>query len=423
MSLSIGVSTPNTPLVESTPETSQEETKQHTSPHPTNTIIYPSGHEQRTATLLNLLLCIASVAIGVIFHASSCAQIDWMWYVVTSIQTLLCFLLPVLYPGFAVFKYTLGLGNDGPATRFEAFYIESTLGMMYGISHMAFLDHFLFLFAPCVVLLSWMPSVKCQVFASALTCICGLYMTLWIPTNVATSTTDYGPYVLSTVLIFCSFARVCLPSVAYDTNFAVTLLAFQGVLCIFLGILLCRGIERRKEGRAIHSIKLTNWLCCHIGDGPVWQSWPMIEHEETETLNISTATEEGRSSSSLPFPNNNRIIKKIQPKEFPSGWWFEPTPFGNKTCFGDELDDFQCWPYGDWPSHDTTALCISITSSYSTTTTSNTNKVLQTPPPSIISNAQEEMLREMPEFIPSILIMICLFMPLLGLLLALTIWL
>jgi hypothetical protein len=91
-------------------------------------------------------------------------------------------------------------------------------------------------------------------------------------------------------------------------------------------------------------------VCKDIGEGPIWVQWP-----------------EG--------------------KEFPSGWWFEPPPFGSRDAG---------WPNGtdEWP------------------------KTAVTPPIAMIEAAKVEMRTEMPRFLPLWLVLGSIAALLLGLVVA-----
>lgn len=160
-------------------------------------------------------------------------------------------------------------------------------------------DHFMFLFAPIVMLFAWMPWPEIQVVTSGLACLCGLYMALWIPTNVATGTKDPGPFILCFVFVVCSFYRVFSDTIGFQGELQTILLSFN--LTVFGVVLLLSINGIRRAPRAKNSIALTKKICSDIGEGPVWQSWP-------------------------------------KDREFPKGWWFEP-PFGNEKA----------WPFGAWP--------------------------------------------------------------------------
>ena len=304
--------------------------------------IKPSGHEQGPLVVVSLVILIACILGFRVFNPSAPA-VHWSWYAITGIQTFFAFLLPVAYPGYAVFAYTAGLGKDGPGTRLEAFYINSTMGMVLGIPRMAMVDHFMFLFAPFVMLLGWMPWAEAQVVASGLACLCGLYMALWIPTNLATGTKDPGPFVLCGAFVFCSFFRVFGPNIAFEGSLNTLLLGFNIILCLLVLMLSINGIRRSK--RATQAIALTNRMCSDIGEGPVWQAWP-------------------------------------KNADFPTGWWFEPPPFG----------DEKGWPFGPWPSGPSATH----------------------PPQEMIAAAAEEMRREIPLFLPLWLVVGGLFVVILG---------
>ena len=301
-----------------------------------------TGHEQGPAVLISLVLLVASVVwYGVLYRldeANAVAFDHWSWYLVTGLQTFFAFVLPVAYPGYAVFAYTAGLGNDGPATRLEAFYINATMGMVLGVPRMAMVDHFMFLFAPVVMLLAWLPWPEVQVVTSGLACLCGLYMALWIPTNVATGTKDPGPFILCGVFAACSFYRVFSGDIGFEGDLQTVLLVFNVTVCVLVLLVSINGIRRAK--RAANAIALTQKMCSEIGDGPVWQAWP-----------------EG--------------------KQFPSGWWFEPPPFG----------DQKGWPFGPWPDGPSSTQ----------------------PPQALIDAAAEEMRREIPRFMPLGLVLFGLF--------------
>ena len=264
-----------------------------------------TGHEQTPAAVISLIVLVASVVwYGVIYRmdASHAVPFDhWSWYLVTGVQSLFAFILPIAYPGYAVFAYTAGLGNDGPATRLEAFYINATMGMVLGIPRMAMVDHFMFLFAPVVMVLGWMPWPEAQVVASGLACVCGLYMALWIPTNVATNTKDPGPFILCVVFVGCSVYRLFSDEIGFSGDLWTILLTFNLIACLLVMLLTISGLRRAK--RAVDSIALTQRMCRDIGDGPVWQAWP-------------------------------------QGQSFPHGWWFEPR----------SNDEPKGWPFGEWPT-------------------------------------------------------------------------
>ena len=264
----------------------------------------PTGHEQGPAVLLSLILLVASVAwYGVIYRLDEANAVPfdhWTWYLVTGIQTFFAFILPVAYPGYAVFAYTAGLGKDGPATRLEAFYINTTMGMVLGVPRMARVDHFMFFFAPIVMLFAWMPWPEVQVVSSGLACLCGLYMALWIPTNIATGTKDPGPFILCGVFATCSFYRAFSGTIGFEGELQTVLLSFNTTVCVLVLLLSINGV--RRASRAKNAIALTQKMCSDIGDGPIWLSWP-------------------------------------KGKEFPTGWWFEPPPLG----------DEKGWPFGSWP--------------------------------------------------------------------------
>jgi len=296
--------------------------------------------------LLSLTLLIACiVGFGVLYRSGEDVPFEhWSWYLITGIQTLFAFLLPVAYPGYAVFSYTAGIGNDGPGTRLEALYINGTMGMVLGVPRMAFVDHFMFLFAPCVMLLGWMPWVEAQVIASGLGCLCGLYMALWIPTNIATGTRDPGPFILCAAFATCSFFRAFSPDIGFTGAHKTILLTFNITVCALAFLMSVNGLRRAK--RATKTIALVRQICTDIGEGPVWQAWP-----------------KGAS--------------------FPTGWWFEPPPWGDQTG----------WPYGPWPAGPSAA----------------------NPPQEMIDAAAEEMRREIPQFWPISLVLGGLFTLLAGL--------
>lgn len=345
-----------------------------------------SGHEQSKAVQASLVLLVTSIIIGLIFGANKSHH--WSWNVVTTVQTLFAFLLPVAYPGYGVLTYSLGLGNDGPATRFETFYIESTMGMVLGVSHMAFLDHLMFVFAPIVIFCGWMPFVSCQVIASALACLCGLYMYLWVPTNEATNTQDPGPYILCSVFTICSFSRVIVPSLTYERHMSLALFVFNCIICTLVFFVVKRAEKRRVDGKATHCIALVQWMCEEIGEGPIWQLWPTVEVDSGD---------------------------KVVPKDFPSGWWFEPTPFGSgshqglffgMSSTGSQVGaDRKYWPYGEWPTESAESSRYDHLDGYK-------RKV---PPSSLVSAAQEEMLREIPDFLRPGTVLLCLMIPILSL--------
>ena len=264
----------------------------------------PTGHEQGLAVLVSFVLLAASiVAFGVIYRGDPANDVpfqDWTWTLITGIQTFFAFVLPVAYPGYAVFAYTAGWGKNGPGTRLEAFYINGTMGMVLGVPKMAMVDHFMFLFAPIVMLLGWLPWPEAQVIASGLGCLCGLYMALWIPTNIATGTKDPGPFILCGAFVTCSFLRVFSPEIAFEGNLNTLLLVFNLTLCVLVLGLSINGV--RRASRASNTIALVQRMCADLGEGPVWQAWP-------------------------------------KGKRFPTGWWFEPPPGGNTHA----------WPFGPWP--------------------------------------------------------------------------
>jgi hypothetical protein len=274
----------------------------------------PSGHEQMTAVLVSLVLWIASIAFGVYYRLTSEDPIafdHWSWYVTNGIQTFMAFTLPAAYPGYATLAYTCGLIKGGPGSRLEAFYINATMGMVLGVPCMATLDHLMFVFAPVVFIGSWMPWAQVQLVTSGLSCACGLYMSLWIPTNKASNVCDPGPFVLMFIFVGTSIARLTVPPIAFDGPYFIILLAFNLALCAAVAFLFVRGNSRKS--RVQNSLALINKICEDIGKGPVakktvWAVWP------------PGAT-------------------------FPSGWWFEPLPFGNKTG----------WPYEAWPQGDMSA--------------------------------------------------------------------
>lgn len=300
-----------------------------------------TGQEQGLAVLLSVLLLVGIVVFGVMHRADPANDVpfqDWTWTLITGIQTFFAFLLPVAYPGYAVFAYTAGWGKDGPGTRLEAFYINGTMGMVLGVPKMAMVDHFMFLFAPCVMVLGWMPWPEAQAIASGLGCLCGLYMALWIPTNIATGTKDPGPFILCAAFVTCSFFRVFSPDIAFQGDLNTVLLVFNAIMCLIVLALIIHGI--RRASRASHTIALVQRMCADLGEGPVWQSWP-------------------------------------KNKRFPTGWWFEPPPGGDKSA----------WPFGPWPEGPNDA----------------------NPPEAMIAAAAEEMRREISRFMPLSLVLGVLF--------------
>ena len=109
---------------------------------------------------------------------------------------------------------------------------------------------------------------------------------------------------LAFIFVGSSTARLTVPPIAFQGHYFTILLAFNLALCAAVAFLFVRGNSRKS--RVQNSLALINKICEDIGQGPpakktVWANWP------------PGAT-------------------------FPSGWWFEPLPFGNKTG----------WPYEAW---------------------------------------------------------------------------
>ncbi len=325
----------------------------------------PTGHEQAGIALFNWFLLLMSIGYFGVYYRDEHFAADnvenicfehWSWYVTNGVQTFFCAALGMMgaYPGYAVLKYTSGLGNDGPGSRLESFYINATMGMVLGIPMMALIDHFMFIFSWIVMIFCWMPWPQIQVFTSGLSCLCGLYMALWIPTNIASKVNDLGPFILCGAFTACSFIRLFASDDTIGfTGTSKTILIIFNYLSLFLVILLSiRGVLR--ADRAKHSIALAKKICSDLGEGPVWAVWPKGKH-------------------------------------FPSGWWFEPPPWGSSS---------EGWPFDSWPSGPNSA----------------------NPPSDMIYAAAEEMKREMPFFFSLKLILGFLLSIILGFLFAIVQW-
>ena len=171
--------------------------------------------------------------------------------------------------------------------------------MVLGITYMAFLDHLMYVIILFVMVLAWIPSQQLQLIESSLACLCGLYMLLWIPMNIATITNNSDLFVLCTIFVLCSFLWV-FGLLQFENNYNLILLAFNLMMFITVGILASRGIQQLSKCH--NTIALVKPICTEICEGPVWASW-----------------------------TNDT-------KDFPSGWFYEPQ---KNTGWG--FDDYS-WP-------------------------------------------------------------------------------
>ena len=135
------------------------------------------------------------------------------------------------------------------------------------------------------------------------------------------------------LIIFCScsfFRVITNDASAFGGGCKSVLLAFNLTVCVLVFLVVVNAF--RRFGRVRATLSLVDRVCSDLGEGPIWAQWPAG-------------------------------------KDFPSGWWFEPPPFGRSGAG---------WPYGaaEWP----------------TTTVS--------PPPEMIAAAAKEMREEMPRFLP-----------------------
>merc|ERR1711907_722480 len=100
----------------------------------------------------------------------------------------------------------------------------------------------MFVFAPLVAVLGWVPYPSVQVFTSGLACLCGLYMSLWIPTNRATGMKDPGPVVILVIFCTCSFTRLTSSHIGFEGFHHTVLLTFNLLSFLVTTALIARGL-------------------------------------------------------------------------------------------------------------------------------------------------------------------------------------
>ncbi|MCY4117915.1 MAG: hypothetical protein OXF55_13595 [Caldilineaceae bacterium] len=214
--------------------------------------------------------------------------------------TLLWLALAFGYPGYEFTIYTFGLGLDGGAARNDAFDLQLSLGAALGIPSMAFIDHFNILFVTFAPL-AWWRNAKVQMIVLGMAILNGLYMFLFVAVFLPPWILGQGDrvedwmlgLVVSAVFLLCVILK--LPVVRY------------------------RGILR-------------NWA---IGVGVV-----------AAYFVVTAATR----ASQL---QNVRVLRRMcvttpgAGEPWPSGWQWEPMPFGNN----------EGWPLGPWPDGEKLAGC------------------------------------------------------------------
>ena len=214
--------------------------------------------------------------------------------------TLLWLALAFGYPGYEFTIYTFGLGLDGGAARNDAFDLQLSLGAALGIPSMAFIDHFNILFVT-VAPLSWWRNAKAQVIVAGMAILNGLYMFLFPAVFLPPWILGQGDrvedwmlgLVVSAAFLVCVLLR--LPAIRY------------------------RGILR-------------NWA---IGVGVVAAYF--IVTAATRASQLQNARALRRMCVTTPGAG----------EPWPSGWQWEPMPFGNS----------EGWPLGPWPEGEKLAGC------------------------------------------------------------------
>ncbi|MEM7532007.1 MAG: hypothetical protein AAF639_07520 [Chloroflexota bacterium] len=206
--------------------------------------------------------------------------------------TLLWLALAFGYPGYMFTIYTFGLGFDVGAARNDAFDLQLSLGAALGIPSMAFIDHFNILFVT-IAPLAWWRNPKVQTIVSGMAILNGLYMFL--------------------------FVAVFLPPVlmGYDGAIEESMLGLIVSLVFLICVLLRLPVTP-------HRNILRNWS---IGVGVVAVYFIIMGIIRT------------------PFLDNVRALRRMcvttpgQGEPWPSGWQWEPMPFGGSNG----------WPIGPWP--------------------------------------------------------------------------
>jgi len=207
------------------------------------------------------------------------------------------------FPGWAVFIFTMGWGNDGPGARFESFNINTTMGPCYRLANMSHLDHWMIPIATSTACLLWLPYPKIQAIASGLCVLCGAYMFLWWPVNLLDGNIMFPKAVGDpTLLLFIFWSAVGLSRAVLFLPPALTIypLGFTLAICGILLLMIIVGV---------------------CGRGKVQNVWALT----VECLQILSL-----EASGVPWPKGKR---------FPKGWAWEPPPFGDKKG----------WPAGPWP--------------------------------------------------------------------------
>ena len=214
--------------------------------------------------------------------------------------TLLWLALAFGYPGYEFTIYTFGLGLDGGAARNDAFDLQLSLGAALGIPSMAFIDHFNILLVT-VAPLAWWRNAKVQMIVLGMAILNGLYMFLFVAVFLPPWILGQGDrvedwmlgLVVSAVFLLCVILK--LPVVRYRgilRNWAIGV----GVVAAYFVVTAATRASQLQNVRALRRMCVTT-----PGEGEPW----------------------------------------------PSGWQWEPMPFGNS----------EGWPLGPWPEGEKLAGC------------------------------------------------------------------
>ena len=214
--------------------------------------------------------------------------------------TLLWQVLAVGYPGYEFPIYTFGLGLDGGAARNDAFDLQLSLGAALGIPSMAFIDHFNILFVTAAPL-AWWRNAKVQMIVLGMAILNGLYMFLFVAVFLPPWILGQGDrvedwmlgLVVSAVFLLCVILK--LPVVRFRgilRNWAISV----GVVAAYFVFTAATRASQLQNVRALRRMCVTT-----PGEGEPW----------------------------------------------PSGWQWEPMPFGNS----------EGWPLGPWPEGEKLAGC------------------------------------------------------------------
>ena len=217
-----------------------------------------------------------------------------------ALLTLLWLALAFGYPGYEFTIYTFGLGLDGGAARNDAFDLQLSLGAALGIPSMAFIDHFNILFVTAAPLV-WWRNAKVQMIVLGMAILNGLYMFLFVAVFLPPWILGQGDrvedwmlgLVVSAVFLLCVILK--LPVIRYRgilRNWAIGV----GVVAAYFVVTAATRASQLQNVRALRRMCVTT-----PGEGEPW----------------------------------------------PSGWQWEPMPFGNS----------EGWPLGPWPQGEKLAGC------------------------------------------------------------------